>query len=448
MIVAFHRSGAVRIALLFLGSFACTVVAAFAVTYTLVRGEIVDHLRLNIVAGADAIAERLQSEPPSMVLSSSSRQRVAALFGTDGRLLYGDPGFSPFIGWREIPADNVGLQEDPQFRSEMVLAYGRTVGDFTLVVGEGMDIVEDSREALTSGVLWSLAFVLLAGFAGAALIAWRVDRRLARTEIALTAYASGALSSRLPIAGSGDELDRLSISVNYVLDRLSVLMETTRQITSDAAHDLKTPMTRLLHRLAEAEDKPAAEAKAVLRSAAADAKQIIGTFDALLRIAEIEAGARRARFDLVDLSDVVDTVADAYGPEVEQAGQRLETKIGPKLSITGDRELLIQAFADLVENAIRHAGRGATICMMAMTQATSVEAMVSDTGPGVPAADRERVLSRFVRLEASRSTPGTGLGLTLVKAIADLHNARLELSDNSPGLRVTMSFAQPGAVVK
>ena len=306
-----------------------------------------------------------------------------------------------------------------------------------------MDIVEDSREALTSGLMWSLAFVLMAGFAGAAVIAWRIDRRLGRTEVALTAYASGEMSRRLPITGSGDELDRVAVSVNTVLDRLSALMETTRQITTDAAHDLKTPMTRLLHRLAEAEGNSVAEAKAVLRSAASDAKQIITTFDALLRIAEIEAGARRARFDLVDLSDVVETVADAYGPEAEQAGQRLETKIGPKLYITGDRELLTQAFADLVENAIRHAGKGAMICLMAVSHAATVEAMVSDTGPGVPAADRERVLSRFVRLEASRSTPGTGLGLTLVKAIADLHNARLELSDNGPGLRVTMSFAQP-----
>jgi signal transduction histidine kinase len=142
---------------------------------------------------------------------------------------------------------------------------------------------------------------------------------------------------------------------------------------------------------------------------------------------------------------VVETVADAYGPEAEHAGQRLETKIGPELYVTGDRELLTQAFADLVENAIRHAGRGAIICLMAMSHAATVEAMVSDTGPGVPAGDRERVLARFVRLEASRSTPGTGLGLTLVKAIADLHNARLELSDNAPGLRVTMTFASNGA---
>jgi signal transduction histidine kinase len=445
--IAFHRSGAVRIAVLFLGLFAFTVVAAFAVTYTMVREEIVAHLRANIVAGADSIAARLLHEPPDLVFSSASRQRVAALFNADGKLVIGEPGLSPFIGWREVPADNLGLQEDPQFRSETVLVYGRPVADQTLVVGEGMDIVEDSREALTSGLMWSLAFVVMAGIAGAAMIAWRIDRRLGRTEVALTAYASGEMSRRLPITGSGDELDRVAESVNSVLDRLSALMETTRQITTDAAHDLKTPMTRLLHRLAEAEGNSMSEAKSVLRSAASDAKQIITTFDALLRIAEIEAGARRARFDRVDLSDVVETVADAYGPEAEQAGQRLETKIGPNLFITGDRELLTQAFADLVENAIRHAGKGAIIYLMAVSQAATVEAMVSDTGPGVPEADRERVLSRFVRLEASRSTPGTGLGLTLVKAIADLHNARLELSDNGPGLRVTITFAQPAPAV-
>ena len=446
--IAFHRSGAVRIALLFLGLFTCAVVAAFAGTYVLVREEIVQHLRLNIVAAADAMSVRLAREPPDLALSSSVRQRVVALFNPDGTLLFGEPGLSAFIGWHEIPADQVGLQEDPQYRSETVLAYGRSVGPKILVVGEGMDIVEDSREALTSGLLWSLSFVVLAGFVGAAMIAWRIDRRLGRTENALTAYASGEMSRRLPVIGSGDELDRVAISVNTVLDRLAGLIETTRQITIDAAHDLKTPMTRLLHRLAEAEGNSVAEAKAVLRSAATDAKQIITTFDALLRIAEIEAGARRARFDLVNLSDVLETVADAYGPELEQAGQRLDTKIGTALFINGDRDLLTQAFADLVENAIRHAGKGATICLMALSHGTTVEAMVSDTGPGVPEADRERVLKRFVRLEASRSTPGTGLGLTLVKAIVDLHNARLELSDNRPGLRVTIGFAQPALAAK
>jgi signal transduction histidine kinase len=234
-------------------------------------------------------------------------------------------------------------------------------------------------------------------------------------------------------------------AVNAVLDRMSVLMETTRQVTTDVAHDLKTPMTRLRHRLAEAEGASPAEVKDVIRSAAAEAEQIIGTFDALLRLSEIEAGARRARFDRVDLSDVLETVADAYGPDAEQAEHHFETRIGRELKVQGDRELLIQAFANLVENAIRHAGKGATICLAAMACGTSIEAVVSDTGPGVPEADRPRVLRRFGRLEASRSTPGTGLGLTLVNAIADLHNARLELTDNRPGLRVLITFPQVAA---
>jgi signal transduction histidine kinase len=441
--IAFHRFGTIRIAVLFLGMFTCAVVVAFAVTTALVREEIVWHLRTNIVAGADAIATRLQHEPPDIVLSTSSRQRVAALFDANGALVFGDSGLSPFVGWREIPNNNIDLLEQPEYRSETVLLYGRPVGNQTLVVGEGMDIVEDSQEAATSGLLWSLAFVLVAGFAGAATIAWRVTRRLRRTQLALTAYASGEMSRRLPVVGSGDELDSMAISVNAVLDRLAMLVETTRQITTDTAHDLKTPMTRLLHRLAEAEGTCVDGAKAVLSAAANDARQIITTFDALLRIVEIEAGARRARFDLVNLSDVLETVADAYEPEVERADQRLETKIGSKLYVTGDRELLTQGFADLVENAIRHAGPGATVCLAAINHASTVEAMVSDTGPGVPEADRERVLRRFVRLEASRSTPGTGLGLTMVKAIADLHNARLDLTDNRPGLRVSMAFARP-----
>ena len=136
----------------------------------MVREEIVAHLRTNIVATADAIAARLVREPPDLAFFAASRQRVAALFNADGSLMIGEPGFTPFIGWREFPADNIGLQEAPEFRSETVLAYGRSVGARTLVVGEGMDIVEDSREALTSALIWSLAFVMVAGFTGAAVI--------------------------------------------------------------------------------------------------------------------------------------------------------------------------------------------------------------------------------------------------------------------------------------
>src|SRR5258708_36926327 len=194
--IAFHRSGAVRIAVLFLALFACTVIAAFAVTYTLVREEIVAHLRTNIMATSDAIAARLAQESPDLVFSRSNRQRVAALFNADGSLVIGESEFVPFIGWREFPADNFGLQEAPEFRSEAVLAYGRNVGARILVVGEGMDIVEDSREALTSGLVWSLTFVIVAGILGAAVISLRGVRGLWGTGSGLTPYAPGARSRR------------------------------------------------------------------------------------------------------------------------------------------------------------------------------------------------------------------------------------------------------------
>jgi signal transduction histidine kinase len=442
---AIFRSVATRLAVVFFGMFGGAVIITFMTTYWSVSAEIMEQMRAEVAAGADAIAVRLAREPLDLVFSTMSRQRVAALFNGDGTRVAGDPGFSPFIGWRQIPADQLHLDEPEEDRSEQVLALGRKLGDRILVVGEGMDVLEDAKEALFKGLWSSLALVALMGFSGAAVIAWGVDRRLRRTEAALSACAAGEISRRLPVAGSGDELDRMSRAVNAVLDRLALLMETNRQITADIAHDLKTPMTRLRHRLAEAESASGAEVHAVIRSAATEAEEIIGTFEALLRLAEIEAGARRARFDRVDLSDVLETVADAYGPDAEQATHRLTTDIAPKLQVRGDRELLTQAFANLVENAIRHAGTGATIRLTGKSNGSTVEAAVSDNGPGVQAGDHERILRRFGRLEASRSTPGTGLGLTLVNAIADLHGARLELADNRPGLRATISFPPPAA---
>jgi signal transduction histidine kinase len=441
--IAFHRSGAARLAALFLALFACAVVIGFATTYWFVRDEIEEELRADVMATSDSLAERLAREPADVAFASVNHQRTAALFAADGTLVIGDNGFTPFLGWREIPADQIHLDEPEEDRSQMAIAYGRRLGDQTLVVGQGMDVLEDAGEAMRDGVLSSLAIVGLLGIAGAALIAWRFDRRLGRVQDALGAYALGDMSRRLPVSRSGDELDRVARGVNAVLDRLSTVMETTRQVSADVAHDLKTPMTRLRHRLAEAEGAPPEEVKDAIRAAAADAEQIIGTFDALLRLSEIEAGARRARFDKVDLSDVLEMVADAYGPDAEQTAHRIETAIKPRLHVQGDRELLTQAFANLVENAIRHSGNGATICVTAAVNGAGVEAVVSDNGPGVPKGEHERVLRRFGRLEASRSTPGTGLGLTLVNAIADLHGARMQLTDNRPGLKVTITFDYP-----
>ncbi len=438
--IMLHRSLAVRLAALFFVLFTCAVGVVFGASYLVVRAESVERTRKVLMARADAISHNLAERPLDEMPAVETAGRVAALFDTSGSLLAGRADLPMILGWREVPARLVHLNEAGDENSETALLYGRRIGDRILVVGEGMHVAEDTGEALLTGLLSSLVFVALVGFAGATFIAWRVDHRLRRIEGALADYGAGKTSIRLPLTGANDELDRLALAVNQVLDRVAVLIETIRQITVDAAHDLKTPLTRLRHRLAEAEEsRDPADVKAIVNAAAADAEQIVTTFDALLRIAQIESGALRARLAKVDLSNVLETVADAYGPDVEQTSQQLETRIASSLFVNGDRELLIQAFANLVENAIRHAGPNATITIEA-ARGSSAQASVSDNGPGVPKADREHVLLRFVRLDASRSTPGIGLGLPLVKAIADLHGASLVLSDNRPGLRVTMTF--------
>ncbi len=438
--ITLHRSIAVRLAALFFVLFTCAVGVVFAASHFVVRAQVVERTRRVLAARADAISRSLAEGSSNVMLEAGTAGQVAALFDAGGSLLAGRADVPMILGWRQVPGKLVHLNEAGDENSETALLYGRHVGDRVLVLGEGMHVAEDTGEALLTGLLSTLVLVALVGFAGAGFIAWRVDWRLRQTEKALAAYGSGKTSIRLPVTRANDELDRMALAVNGLLDRVASLIETIRQITVDAAHDLKTPLTRLRHRLAEAAESPdPADVKAIVHSAGADVEQIVATFDALLRIAQIEAGKSRARFGSVDLSDVLETVADAYGPDVEQAGQHLEARIAASLLVNGDRELLIQAFANLVENAIRHAGRNATITIEALG-GPSIQASVSDNGPGVPQAERQRILLRFVRRDISRSTPGTGLGLSLVKAIADLHSAPLVLSDNRPGLRVTMTF--------
>jgi len=225
-----------------------------------------------------------------------------------------------------------------------------------------------------------------------------------------------------------------------MLDRIETLMGGLRQVTTDIAHDLRTPLTRLGQRLEIAARSDADEQ--VLRKNLGDARRevddILAMFTALLRIAEVESGARKAAFSRLDLGEIIDTVVEVYRSAADEKGQQLEYGIDPGVTTVGDRELLIQLFANLVQNAIRHCQPEARIEVRAQRVAGAVEVSVSDNGPGIPADMRAKVLQRFVRLENSRTSPGYGLGLSLAAAIANLHDAPLSLTDNAPGLRVSV----------
>ncbi|TIN14518.1 MAG: HAMP domain-containing histidine kinase, partial [Mesorhizobium sp.] len=240
------------------------------------------------------------------------------------------------------------------------------------------------------------------------------------------------------------DIDAVSIQVNAALDRLSGLVDGMREVSANIAHDLKTPLNRLQMILEQAADKTASgeTVSAELADARSESRQINDTFDALLRIAQIEAGARRARFVDLDVGSVVDTIGEVYADVAEDDGKSLSTDLVPetKRYVHGDRDLLMQMLANLVENALRHCPPRTAIELSVTTQGDRVLVHVRDDGPGIPAGEREKVFQRLYRLDSSRTTPGSGLGLSLVKAVADLHGASITLEDNHPGLAVIVDF--------
>jgi signal transduction histidine kinase len=238
-----------------------------------------------------------------------------------------------------------------------------------------------------------------------------------------------------------------------MLDRIEGLVQGLRQVSTDIAHDLRTPLGRLRRTLEQARDSAPAEAGSAvvarIETAIADIDTLLATFGALLRIAQIEAGASRRGFSALDLSAVLETVIEVYASADDEKDQTLRRRISPGISIVGDRALLTQMLANLVENAVRHSPSGANIevALCAAGLANRPQVTISDDGPGIPEEEREKVFRRFCRLDASRSTPGNGLGLALVAAVCDLHGANIQLLPNTPcGLRVVLNFTETSAL--
>jgi signal transduction histidine kinase len=292
---------------------------------------------------------------------------------------------------------------------------------------------------------WSAAITLALAFGGGALMSSGLLRRIEMISRAARDIMAGDFSRRIPVRGTGDELDHLVRSLNAMLERNEVAMESVRQVSNDIAHDLRTPLTRLHQRLelAQRRARSVEEWQRAADGCLSDMDAILETFGALLRIAQIESGMPARRFGEVDLSELLRTVIEVYQPMAEEREQRFSAEITSRLMVWGDRELLAQMIANLIENAMKHSLVGASIRLTTSQSPSAIAVVVMDSGPGIPIAERGRVFQRFYRLESSRSTPGSGLGLSLVEAIAALHGASIELTDNSPGLRVTLRFLVP-----
>src|SRR3954454_2887235 len=315
-----------------------------------------------------------------------------------------------------------------------------------LVIADDLKSVEDVEDVLSNAFLIALGLALALGLGAGALLTRALLRRVEAVTRTAEAIIAGDLSQRIALSGSSDDFDRLSSTLNTMLDRIAGLMENLRQVTNDIAHDLRTPLSRLRQGLEDARLRTsgACDCEIAFERAISEADGLLDTFSALLHIAQVESGARRVAFRPVDLSEVVRAVAEAYEPAAEDGGRFLETAITDGLLVQGDRELLVQLFANLVENTLHHTPPGTRIAL-GVERGGRGEALatVADNGPGIPEGERSRVLQRFYRLERSRTTPGNGLGLSLVAGVVEVHRATLELADNRPGLKVIVRFLEP-----
>ncbi len=253
---------------------------------------------------------------------------------------------------------------------------------------------------------------------------------------------AGDIAARFPASGSASDIEQIGIGVNKMLDRIKELVTDVRRVSRDVAHDLRTPLTHLTQRLEQASSERSPTARvAAIEGAQQKAQVILRIFDAIVRLAEIEAGAGRQRFKTVDLADVVERIVDAYRPDIEESNHRVRVADMDTCIVRGDEDLLSQAVANLVENAMRHTPAGTEMTLRVFSSGAAKGFEVSDNGSGVPPDAIDLIQKPFIRLDQSRTTPGSGLGLSLVAAIARFHDAELTISEANPGLRVTLTFS-------
>ncbi len=333
-------------------------------------------------------------------------------------------------------------------------------GRFRLLVGRDLEDRETLNSVMLRALATSLLWLTVIGTVGGIFVASRVLRRVDAMNASAQKIMAGDLAGRLPVTGSNDELDRLAQNLNSMLERISELMNGLREVSDNIAHDLKTPLTRLRNRAEEAlrATGSADDYRLTLERMIEESDNLIRIFNALLMIARAEAGTDRDAMRAFDVSTVITDIAELYEPAADEAGMRFAVEAGRDLIVHGNRELIGQALANLIDNALKYGAQPELplqtadapqplearprldVRVLAERAGNTIEISVADRGPGIAIADRERVIGRFVRLEGSRSRPGSGLGLSLASAVAQLHHGELRIEDNSPGLRVVIAL--------
>jgi signal transduction histidine kinase len=443
------RTTSFRLAMLFAGLFGLAALALFGFLYWRTAGYISTNvdawLARETAARALSSASELETLLDARARIDPDGRTLIALFNPDGSRLAGNRA--------RLPASLTAMDRPFGF----TLARGGEVMPFrgmmhrlpsgqVLLVARDMRDIRQFRDRLLGAMASGGGLVLLLGLAGAAIIGAGTLSRIDRITCAIERIVDGNLGARLPGAGPRGDLARLSGVVNRMLDEIERLMREVKGVTEDVAHDLRTPLTRLLAGLERVRRRAASteEYATAVDEAIVETKGLLAAFRALLRIAEAESGARRAGFTRVALDSVAADVAELYEPVAEGNGitLSLSTEGSGRARIAGDPNLLFEAISNLVDNAIKYSPSGSRVDLRVLAgERPGIE--VSDTGPGIPDAEREAVLRRFYRVDKRRATPGSGLGLSLVAAVARLHDLQLEIADADPGCRVTLRRPTP-----
>ena len=439
-----------RLATIYVALFTASALALGVFVYFSIRHEILSDFDDRIVEESDTLQSAFAQggrERLTEILEARGASGGGfsyGLQGPDGTLLAGDlraPGGAG--GWMEARESETG--EPPEAKPEIVRALATKLSDGSvLVVGDERRRSDDILRGILSAFGWAVAATLALGTVSGLWLSAQFLRRI--DSMALTAHRlmAGDWSRRIPLSATDDDLAALARTFNRLFDRIEKLLIANKQVSADIAHDLRKPLSSMLRRLEAARDGDPSKAavRTTIEATIAEIEGVLETFNALLRIGQIEAGARRAAFRPLDLAEIAREVMEAFQPAAEEEGKTLVARLDEPLPMSGDRELLVQMIANLLDNALRHTQAGVLVELAGRRTADGISLTVADNGRGVAPEELKAIFQSFYRADAARTSPGTGLGLSLVAAIAELHRLDCAASDNCPGLRITLTTAR------
>ncbi len=445
-----------RLALIYLALFGLSALALLGYLYWATSNVLERQITETIEAEITGLAEQYRAGDLSRLsrvierrsAAHPNRASIYLLADPFGRRIAGNIDRWPLVehdesSWISFMVESEPVEEGADLRRARARVFLLS-GGFRLLVGREIENRLDLEATIRRTLGWGLALTLLLGLGGGFVMSRGLLGRVDDINRTTRRIMAGDLSQRIELRGSRDEFDQLAANLNAMLDQIERLLDGMRQVTDNIAHDLRTPLNRLRARIEVTlmGNPDRDECRALLEQTLADAEAMIGTFNALLAIARAEAGSDRAPFEEVDLATMAADLTDLYRPLAEEKQITFTCTCPRAVQLRGHRELLAQALANLLDNAIKYTPEQGTVRFEIEPRPSGPVITITDSGPGIPEADREHVLERFVRLERHRSTPGNGLGLSLVRAVARLHGARLMLGENRPGLRVTLDFGE------